>query len=406
MSNRKSWSLRRRILTFAAIFFVSPLVIGADTPPPKTDTTPPKADTPPPKVDYNNLKVVHVWGINDKNGAPADESNGLYNTIVVKIDKLADWAQQDSANDPSKLNLFLDGDQINVNTIKIDKVRESELSYVLFPRNATEEGWKDLLGRPRTLKRAVSVTVGLTGKLPIASDFKIKLTIINAVWFYIYIALMIVLIIFLVWLARASDLLRDAGPKPAAGRKPYSLGRTQMAFWFFLVVASFCFIFLVTSAYEVLTASVLALIGISAGTALSSAIIDTSKRTTAQNDLDTVMVEKAALDAEQKTLIAAGSDLDASKKTRLDQLNAKVNELKLTLAPKTSDRFDKDILSDASGISFHRFQMAIWTLVLGVVFIVRVYNALSMPDFPGELLALMGISGGTYLGFKFPEKQS
>src|ERR1041384_2487820 len=71
--------------------------------------------------------------------ARADVSNGLYNTIVIKIENIAEWAQQDSANDPSKLNLFLDGNQINVNTIKIDRVRESELSYVLFPRNATEE---------------------------------------------------------------------------------------------------------------------------------------------------------------------------------------------------------------------------------------------------------------------------
>lgn len=217
---------------------------------------------------------------------------------------------------------------------------------------------------------------------------------------------MIVLVVILWLLAKYSDLLRDAGPKPAAGRKPYSLGRTQMAFWFFLVVASFSFIFLVTSAYEALTGSVLALIGISAGTALSSAIIDTGKRTATQSELDAVLVEKAALEAEQTALIAAGSDLDASKMTKLNQFNKKVNELNQTLAPQTSVRFDKDILSDASGISFHRFQMAIWTLVLGVVFIVRVYNALSMPDFPTELLALMGISGGTYLGFKFPEKQS
>src|ERR1041384_1463198 len=388
---RKNCSLHCRIMTLAALLFVGPLVIQADT---------------PPKVDYNNLKVVDVWGINDKNAARADVSNGLYNTIVIKIENLAEWAQQDSANDPSKLNLFLDGNQINVNTIKIDRVRESELSYVLFPRNATEEGWKELLGRPRSLKRPVSVTVSLTGKLPIASNFKIKLTIINSLWLGIYIALMIVLVIILWLLSKYSDLLRDAGPKPEAGRKPYSLGRTQMAFWFFLVVASFCFIFLVTSAYEALTASVLALIGISAATALSSSIIDTGKRTAAQSELDTIIVEKAALESEQKTLIAAGSDLDVSKKARLDQLTTKVNELKLTLAAKSSERFDKDILSDASGISFHRFQMAIWTLVLGIVFVVRVYNALSMPDFPAELLALMGISGGTYLGFKFPEKQS
>lgn len=29
-----------------------------------------------------------------------------------------------------------------------------------------------------------------------------------------------------------------------------------------------------------------------------------------------------------------------------------------------------------------------------------------MPEFDGTLLALMGISSGTYLGFKIPERQS
>jgi hypothetical protein len=71
-----------------------------------------------------------------------------------------------------------------------------------------------------------------------------------------------------------------------------------------------------------------------------------------------------------------------------------------------SEGFLKDILSDADGISLHRFQMAIWTIVLGIIFAASVYNSLAMPQFSGTLLALMGISGGTYIGFKFPEKQT
>jgi hypothetical protein len=38
--------------------------------------------------------------------------------------------------------------------------------------------------------------------------------------------------------------------------------------------------------------------------------------------------------------------------------------------------------------------------VLGIIFCSQVYNDLSMPDFNGTLLALMGISSGTYIGFK------
>lgn len=394
MRNRKSWAFLMRILTLGALLFVSAAAMNADT--------------SPSNVDYNDLKVIHVWGVDKKNGERTDASNGLYNTIVVEVDKLADWAKQEDVNDASKLILYMDGDPINVNTVKIDKVRENKLSYVLFPRDATEDGWKDLLGRPHNFRRAVSVTVGLAGKLPVASaeDLKIKLTIINEAWFYAYLAGLLVLIIFLVRLARKSNILRDVGPQHKGKNKPFSLGRTQMAFWFLLVIASFGFIFLVTSAYEALSASVLGLIGISAGTALGAAVIDASKRKTAQSDLETLEIEKATLEAEQKPLPAAGSALDATRKTRLAQVDDKIKEANSILAPQSSNGFFKDILSDASGISIHRFQMAIWTLVLGVIFVVQVYNFLAMPNFPPELLTLMGISGGTYLGFKFREKQS
>jgi hypothetical protein len=62
-----------------------------------------------------------------------------------------------------------------------------------------------------------------------------------------------------------------------------------------------------------------------------------------------------------------------------------------------------DILSDANGVSFHRFQVAAWTLVLGIIFLIKVWELLAMPDFNGSLLALLGISAGTYLGLKIPE---
>ena len=42
-------------------------------------------------------------------------------------------------------------------------------------------------------------------------------------------------------------------------------------------------------------------------------------------------------------------------------------------------------------------------VVLGVIFLVSVYNNLEMPEFSAGLLGLMGISSGTYLGFKVPE---
>ncbi|HCT28935.1 MAG TPA: hypothetical protein DIW85_22350, partial [Stenotrophomonas sp.] len=64
-----------------------------------------------------------------------------------------------------------------------------------------------------------------------------------------------------------------------------------------------------------------------------------------------------------------------------------------------------DLLSDAHGYRFDRFQIFAFTLILGVVFLSGVYNNLSMPELSPTLLGLMGLSSGTYIGFKLPERR-
>jgi hypothetical protein len=115
---------------------------------------------------------------------------------------------------------------------------------------------------------------------------------------------------------------------------------------------------MITGELDTITESVLALVGIGAGTALGAALIDTN-----------------------------------------DAGGVKAAETK-------SNGFLRDVLDDGHGISFHRFQMFVWTIVLGVIFCASVYRRLAMPDFSATLLGLMGISSGTYLGFKFPEKSN
>jgi predicted lipase len=65
-----------------------------------------------------------------------------------------------------------------------------------------------------------------------------------------------------------------------------------------------------------------------------------------------------------------------------------------------------DLLSEANDgkPDFYRFQMIGWTLALGIIFVRTVYFKLAMPEFSNEQLLLMGISNGTYLGFKYARK--
>ncbi len=115
------------------------------------------------------------------------------------------------------------------------------------------------------------------------------------------------------------------------------------------------------------------------------------------NQLDTNITAANATLTDSKDDPAAVQNLAASameKEERVSQLKKLNNQ---------SENFWLDILSDAKGVSFHRFQMAAWTIVLGIIFIVQVYQFLAMPTFDGSLLTLLGISAGTYVALKGPE---
>ena len=67
----------------------------------------------------------------------------------------------------------------------------------------------------------------------------------------------------------------------------------------------------------------------------------------------------------------------------------------------------RDLISDDHGIvALDRLQVVVWTLVLGGIFLSSVLAYLTMPEFSATMLALMGISSGTYIGFKLPMKST
>ena len=185
----------------------------------------------------------------------------------------------------------------------------------------------------------------------------------------------------------------------------YSLGKSQMAFWGLLVVLTFAGIWFLTGTMEHIPSQVLTLLGISGATGLSAVVIgenkDSANESELQVEITTLREEQQRLEREQLT--AAGAFPQISE-TRLVEIKSKIDELSQQPAPAQSAGFWKDICDDGNGLSFHRLQVVIWTVVLGVVFIGSVTRAMSMPEFSETLLILLGISNGTYLGFKIPEK--
>jgi hypothetical protein len=241
------------------------------------------------------------------------------------------------------------------------------VTYQLDRTAESDKAWHTLLQQPTALNRTISISLGPTESISYpTAERQFQLQVLPAAELYGYLAVLIVVLACSLWLAARTPLLRSRAPEAAVGGKaPYSLARFQLAFWSFLVIAAYIFIWMITAELDTITGSVLALLGIGAGTALGAAVIDQSP--------------------------AAPADPGTAPVPR---------------EPQVSRGFLRDILSDDRGLSLYRFQLFAWTLVLGVIFCESVYDGLQMPQFSPTLLGLMGISSGTYLGFKVPEKQA
>jgi hypothetical protein len=226
---------------------------------------------------------------------------------------------------------------------------------------AYQTAWEDIVGRSladwhghplpirivsRNTDTAIVAPPVLRGTLEVAvlQDAAwrpwVGLVMVSVVWF------------LTILLARKTTLVRDpmsAGTLLAA--RTFSLARTQLAWWFAIIFASFVFLWLITGDIPALSSQALALLGIAGATTLAASAVKSPP-------------------------VLQGGEADV---------------------------FFGELISDANGPTIQRFQMLVMTIALGVMFLINVFTRLSMPVFDGSLITLMGISAGTYVGGKIPE---
>jgi hypothetical protein len=325
--------------------------------------------------------------------------------------------------------------------------RYDAVEFRLSKTDENREAWLDLLRGSGIKDRATTVTVGfnkvfgdrtdlILSQINVAGAKKWQRFSIRTAPRMALVASALIILLMLILcirLAVCSNLLRDtsASPNPG-GRHPFSLGLCQMAFWLFILAASFLFLWVVTGEYNTLTGSELALLGISASTGLAAVFIDQMKvpcetsvltfeelqernvqtireaRKAAERAwteaLQTLHSKRAQLSSAPDSVAAQKEMADISAKA--DLLKQRVDELKEReryFSPLGRVRqFFLDLLQERDSVDFHRFQMITWTLILGLIFVIGVCQELAMPKFDATLLILMGISSGTYLGFKWP----
>ena len=326
-------------------------------------------------------KVESVRLPNDPRRAP-DSYVQLGDVIAIKSSNLADLRKCATPNNP--VLLYLDRMPLKgLLEYPPSNPASNEASYKLEINSDNRRIWSTLLGSP-TLGtiREVEVSLGLADGFGISSEAKkIGLRPLPPKGFAVWAVLFVGGLIAFFRLARKSSLIRGGTP---AGGQTFSIARSQAAWWFFLILAAYLLIGLTTGDYTTtINSTALTLLGIASATYVASAAVDTSKMTP----------EELAAQNQEKTRLES---IPAEKRTS-------AQKDKLSKLSGESQGWLKDVLSDFDGIDFHRFQMLVWTTVLGIVFITRVWTQLAMPDFDSTLLGLTGLSAMTYIGLKIPE---
>ncbi len=351
----------------------------------------------PPTVTAAYNEEVYLAGLKNK---PDIASDGQKNTAIANANTIAlgDVVSVQGDNlkqlfekpcDRRVVVLFLNGlPMVGITPRPASNPKGKVIHFTLRRNEEARAAWASILGSPFTNSGKVSVSVGFKDGFPALTQARqLNFTIVPEPWFAGWAVFVVVMFGLFIWLTRRSNIIRD--PTPAGkGTGTFSLSRMQGAWWFFVIIAAYLFIGTITGDFSnSVNSTALILLGIGAGTVIGSAAID------AQKDTDK---ERGATAAAIKNVQA---ELDAST----DPIQQKRLASQLKKLKGESEGVFKDILSDANGISFHRFQIMIWTIVLGFIFIIAVYQGLEMPTFNTTLMGMLGLSAGTYLGLKIPE---
>jgi hypothetical protein len=351
-------------------------------------------------------------------GKPEDFRFRLGETLHIKASgELADKVANEWGKTRS-LALYFDG--VHISDLKsppqqVDSGKTLLLDFALVRNaedDASREAWNSLFRQKRGYLMTMQPSLATGGELPlvvrsaqplqfyVASDMAIRLTLGGC---------LATLLVSYWYLVRRTRMLCDEGTST------YSLGKSQMAFWGILVLLSFVGVWILTGMMERIPPQVLILLGVSGATGLSAVVIGNSKKAEIQNAITEKQAGLAELREEEQKLVEqqagapdtfspASQDRLVAIRVEIASRSKEMDASARQLAGGVSRGFWRDICNDGNGVSFHRLQVVVWTMVLGAVFIRTVAQVMSMPEFSETLLSLLGISNATYLGFKIPEK--
>lgn len=311
------------------------------------------------------------------------------NVLKVSAPGLAAW-RQSAGVDPTKIQLVLSGTRMTGLVPRFGSGNETDTVTFKLQRFRDKPdsvaAWDELL-KSSLAPEPVGATVALADDRSEVSASRAMTLTVQPFAYRLGVALVVLLALLIglgIFGSRTSwTFLRDDFEVPndvvgTKGRK-FSLGKVQMAAWSVAILVGFVLVGLALQTVWVLNEineTLVILLGISVTTAAGAMALVPDPVTRQLELLKTATAaEQPAIKAKLATLLTSGGPL-------------------------------KDILRDlgSDSPSLHRLQNLVFTIVLILMFLYGSLTAGSFPNFSGTLLALMGVSGGAYLGFKAAAK--
>lgn len=308
--------------------------------------------------------------------------------ITVTTDGLANWSAA-TKTDPAKLSLVLAGHRLTGITPTVS-TSDGSLTF----------GLHRLPDKPDNLSAWSSVLPGVLGK---TSDFKVGLADDKGVlangdrpatfgvpenrgWAVVVFALLLLALVGVMGAKSGWRWVRDAYDIPdtlvPAERMPFSLGRCQMLFWTLIIGTAWVSVGWSTGDWFAINESSLVVMGVSIGTAVGSLATGVPAKVTRL--LETYTTAKAAAPAAPASVTSAAQALS--------------NEA-------TTKSWWKDVSADyGESTGLHRVQSVLFTIAFGLYFAWQAFQQGSMPALSAAQLALLGISGSAYVGYKLAGK--
>jgi len=316
---------------------------------------------------------------------------GLRSRVTVQVPDLGPWKNAVKV-DATRLQLMLDGTRLaGMTPDVVTTPGAGSLSFQLPPATTTPEAqaaWAAVLRRALGADAPVRVAVADDKGAVAEADATLRFDLPTrdqrlgaAVLFAFGLAVVVAAA------GRQSRwrFLRDDDGVPDAvvplAERSFSLARCQMLWWTGVVLVSLFTIGHATGNWLAIDESALVLMGVSLATGAGAMAVRPAR-------VDTLLKAWEAARTAPATAVQAQALADA--------------ESALRALPLRSGGLWKDLMSDFDqGVGLHRMQSLLFTLGFGLVYVAQTFGAGLLPSLPATALALMGISGGAYVGFKF-----